>query len=41
MGVQITKSIGQISKRLKGGVLEPTMRKLSNHLVSSAVCLVG
>ena len=37
MGVQITKSIGQISKRLKGGVLEPTMRKLSNHLVSSAV----
>ena len=37
MGAQVTKSIGQIAERLKGGVLEPTMRRVSKYLVSSAV----
>lgn len=37
MGVQITKRIREISKRLKQGCLEPTMRKVSKYLVSSAV----
>ena len=37
MGVQITKHIGELSKRLKSGSLEPTMRSLSKYLVSSAV----
>lgn len=37
MGVQITKSIGKLSKRLKKGCLEPTMRKVSKYLVPSAV----
>ena len=37
MGVQVTKSIGQIAERLKGGGLEPTMRRVSKYLVSSAV----
>ncbi len=36
MGVQITRSFGELSKRLKKG-LEPTMRKVSKYLVSSAV----
>lgn len=37
MGVQITRSFGELSKRLKKGCLEPTMRKVSKYLVSSAV----
>lgn len=37
MGVQITKSLGEISKRLKSDSLETTMRKISKYLVSSAV----
>ena len=37
MGVQITKHVGEIAKRLKSGTLEPTMRKISKYLVSSAV----
>ncbi|MBR1403479.1 MAG: phage virion morphogenesis protein [Treponema sp.] len=37
MGVQITKRVGELSKRIKSGCLEPTMRKISKHLVSSAV----
>lgn len=37
MGVQITKSLGEISKRLKSDSLESTMRKMSKYLVSSAV----
>lgn len=37
MGVQITRSFGELSKRLKKGCLEPTMRKVSKDLVSSAV----
>ena len=37
MGVQITRSFGELSKRLKKGCLEPTMRKISKHLQSSAV----
>lgn len=36
MGVQVTKSIGEISRRLSGGKLEPVMRKISKYLVSSA-----
>lgn len=36
MGVQVTKSIGEISQRLKAGSLEPAMRKISKYLVSSA-----
>ena len=37
MGVQITKRVGELSKRIKSGCLEPTMRKISKSLVSSAV----
>lgn len=37
MGVQITKRIGELSKKLKNGSLEPAMRKMSKYLVSSAV----
>lgn len=37
MGVQVTKSVGELAKRLRGGSLEPTMRRVSKHLVSSAV----
>lgn len=37
MGVQITRGIGELSKRLKSGSLEPTMRRVSKYLVSSAV----
>lgn len=37
MGVQITKRIGELSKKLKNGSLEPAMRKVSKYLVSSAV----
>ena len=37
MGVQVTKSVGELAKRLKSGSLEPTMRKISKHLQSSAV----
>ena len=37
MGVQVTKHVGEIAKRLKSGTLEPTMRKISKYLVSSAV----
>lgn len=37
MGVQVTKSVGELAKRLKSGSLEPTMRRVSKHLVSSAV----
>lgn len=37
MGVQITKRVGELSKRIKSGCLEPTMRKISKYLVSSAV----
>ena len=37
MGVQVTKSVGELSKRLKSGSLEPTMRRVSKYLVSSAV----
>lgn len=37
MGVQITRSFGELSKRLKKGCLEPTMRKISKYLQSSAV----
>lgn len=37
MGVQITKSLGEISRRLKSDSLESTMRKMSKYLVSSAV----
>ena len=37
MGVQITRSFRELSKRLKKGCLEPTMRKVSKYLVSSAV----
>ena len=37
MGVQITKSLGEISRRLKSDCLESTMRKMSKYLVSSAV----
>lgn len=37
MGVQITKRVGELSKRIKRGCLEPTMRKISKYLVSSAV----
>lgn len=37
MGVQITRSFGELSKRLKKDCLEPTMRKVSKYLVSSAV----
>lgn len=36
MGVQITKSLGEISRRLKSDSLESTMRKMSKYLVSSA-----
>ncbi len=36
MGVQVTRSIGEISRRLSGGKLEPVMRKISKYLVSSA-----
>ena len=36
MGVQVTKSVGELAKRLKSGSLEPTMRRVSKHLVSSA-----
>jgi len=37
MGVQVTKSVGELAKRLRSGSLEPTMRKISKHLQSSAV----
>ena len=37
MGVQVTKSVGELAKRLKSGSLEPTMRRVSKYLVSSAV----
>ena len=37
MGVQVTKSVGELSKRLRSGSLEPTMRRVSKYLVSSAV----
>ena len=37
MGVQINKSLGEISRRLKSDSLESTMRKMSKYLVSSAV----
>ncbi|MBP5283650.1 MAG: phage virion morphogenesis protein [Treponema sp.] len=37
MGVQITKRIGSLAERLKGEKLEPVMRRISRHLVSSAV----
>ena len=37
MGVQVTKSVGALAKRLKSGSLEPTMRRVSKYLVSSAV----
>ena len=37
MGVQITKRVGELSKRIKSGCMEPTMRKISKYLVSSAV----
>lgn len=37
MGVQVTKSVGELAKRLRGGSLEPTMRRVSKYLVSSAV----
>ena len=37
MGVQITKSFGELSKRLERGSLEQAMRKVSKYLVSSAV----
>lgn len=37
MGVQITRSFGEISRRLKSDSLESTMRKMSKYLVSSAV----
>lgn len=37
MGVRITRGIGELSKRLKSGSLEPTMRRVSKYLVSSAV----
>ena len=37
MGVQVTKRVGELSKRIKNGNLEPTMRKISKYLVSSAV----
>lgn len=37
MGVQVTKSVGELAKRLRSGSLEPAMRRLSKYLVSSAV----
>ena len=37
MGVQVTKSVGVLAKRLSSGSLEPTMRRVSKYLVSSAV----
>ena len=37
MGVQVTKSVGELAKRLKSGSLGPTMRRVSKYLVSSAV----
>lgn len=37
MGIQVTKSVGELSKRLRSGSLEPTMRRVSKYLVSSAV----
>lgn len=37
MGAQITKRVGEITKRLKSGDLEPVMRRVSKYLVSSAV----
>lgn len=37
MGVTVVHSVGELSKRLKEGTLEPTMRSLSHYLVSSAV----
>ncbi|MBQ8707018.1 MAG: phage virion morphogenesis protein [Succinivibrionaceae bacterium] len=37
MGVQVTKSVGELAKRLSSGSLEPTMRRVSKYLVSSAV----
>lgn len=37
MGVQITRSLGDFSKRLKRSALEPVMRKISKYLQSSAV----
>ncbi len=37
MGAQVTKRVGEIAKRLKSGSLEPTMRRVSKYLVSSAV----
>lgn len=37
MGVQVTKSVGELAKRLRSGSLEPTMRRVSKYLVSSAV----
>ena len=37
MGVTVTKSIGNLAGKIKESALEPTMRKLSKFLVSSAV----
>lgn len=37
MGIQVTKSVGELAKRLRSGSLEPTMRRVSKYLVSSAV----
>lgn len=37
MGVQVTKSVGELAKRLRSGSLEPTMRRVSKYLVSAAV----
>ena len=37
MGVQITKRVDELSGRIKNGSLEPTMRRVSKYLVSSAV----
>ena len=37
MGVQVTKSVGELAKRLRSGSLEPAMRRVSKYLVSSAV----
>ncbi|MBQ0166226.1 MAG: phage virion morphogenesis protein [Treponema sp.] len=36
MGVTVVKKVGELSKRLQNGSLEPTMRRLSKYLVSSA-----
>lgn len=36
MGVQITRRVGGLSKRIENGSLEPAMRRVSKYLASSA-----